>query len=102
MLQKKNEAAKKVGRKSLKNVSSDSNDEAQEDADRSEADWLRLSKEMLVLKCDQNNLCTNGPEVDAAECLVSFYVERDMPGSSENEEEQEHEGESTELAEVAS
>ena len=55
MPQKKNKAVESAGRKLRSKVSSDGNDEAQEDAHRSETDWLRLSKEILVLKCNQNN-----------------------------------------------
>ena len=40
MPQKNNKAAKSAGRKLQRNVGPDRNDEAQEDADQSEADWL--------------------------------------------------------------
>ena len=101
MPQKKNKAAKWVGRKSRRNVSSGSNDEVQEDAHRSEADWLRLSKEILALKCNQSKLRTTGPKGDLAGRLVSFFTEQNRPRPSENDEEEEREHDNTELAEVA-
>ena len=100
MLQKKSKSAEAVGRKSRRNVNTDGNDEHQEDAHRSEADWLQLSKEILVLKCNQYNLRTSGPKGHLAERLVSFFAERNRPMLSENEEDRQHEEDSTELAEV--
>ena len=97
---KKSKSAETVGRKSRRNVNADGNDERQEDAHRSEGDWLRVSKEILVLKCNQYNLRTSGPKGHLAERLVSFFAEHNRPMPSENEEDGQHEEDSTELAEV--
>ena len=100
MPRKKSKSAETVGRKSSRNVNTDGNDERQEDAHRSEADWLQLSKEILVLKCNQYNLWTSRPKGHLAKCLVSFFAEHNRPMPSENEEDGQHEEDSTELAEV--
>ena len=100
MPQKKSKSAKAVSRKLWRNVNTDGNDEHQEDAHRSDADWLQLSKEILVLKYNQYNLRTSGPKGHLAEHLVSFFAERNRPMPSENEEDGQHEEDSTELAEV--
>ena len=62
MPRKKSKSAEAVGRKSQRNANTERIDEHQEDAHGSEADWLRLSKEILVLKCNQYNLRTSGPK----------------------------------------
>ena len=69
-------------------------------AHRSEADWLRLWKEILVLKCNQYNLRPSGPKGHLAERLVSFFAEFNRPMPSDNEEDEQHKKDSTELAEV--
>ena len=100
MPRKKSKSTETVGRKSKRNVNTDGNDERKEDAHRSEADWLQLSKEILVLKCNQYNLRTSGPKGHLAKRLVSFFAEHNRPMPSENEEDEQHEEDSTELAEV--
>ena len=100
MLRKKSKLVVTVSRKSRRNVNTDGNDERQEDAHWSEADWLRLSKEILVLKCNQYDLRTSGPKGHLTEHLVSFFAEHNRPMPSENEEDGQHVEDSTELAEV--
>ena len=92
MLWKKSKLAVTVSRKSRRNVNTDGNDERQEDAHWSEADWLRLLKEILVLKCNQYDLRTSGPK--------GHLTKHNRPMPSENEEDGQHVEDSTELAEV--